>query len=223
MNKEITVKLRIVLADDHQVLREGLKMLVNSQPDMEVVGEANNGQEAIILAAELKPDVIVMDVSMPEMNGMQATEILTRTHPEIKILTLTRYKDTGYLQQLLQAGAAGYVLKQSAAQEMIHAIRVVADGKKYLDPTITETVIENFVGRFDSRSESFAVKDLSERETEILRFIALGYANKEIAARLQLSVKTVEAHKASVMQKLNMKNRLDIVRYAILRGWMQEN
>ena len=155
-------KLRVLLADDHKVVREGLKLLVNSEPDMEVVGEADNGRAAIALARELKPDVVVMDVSMPELNGLEATEKLLRLHPEIKVLTLTRHADDSYLQQLLRAGASGYVLKLSAAGELVRAIRAVVAGKIYLDPEMTEHIVEAAVGGGTARGPS-ADKELSKR------------------------------------------------------------
>lgn len=214
-------KLRIFLADDHEMIREGLKMLVNSQPDMECVGEANNGRAAVERARELLPDVTVMDVSMPELNGLQATERLKKACPQVKVLTLTRHTDDGYLQQLLRAGASGYVLKQSASIELIRAIRVIAEGNTYLDPAITQKVVGNYVGK--SLSKSVALQtDLSDRETEVLRMIAWGHSNKEVAARLGISVKTVEVHKANSMKKLGLKSRIDIVRYALLQGWLRD-
>lgn len=214
-------KLRVVLADDHKMIREGLKLLVNSQPDMGVVGEADNGRVAIALAQELKPDVVVMDVSMPELDGLEATKKLTQLCPEIKVLALTRHTDESYLQQLLQAGASGYVLKQSAADELVHAIRQIVVGKTYLDPEMTETLVETTIGRRAASGHS-ADKDLSKREQEVLRLTALGYANKEIASRLRISVRTVEVHKANAMQKMSMKSRIDVVRYAMLKGWLRE-
>lgn len=214
-------KLRVVFADDHKVVREGLKLLVNSQPDMEVVGEADNGRVAVALAQELHPDVVVMDVSMPELNGLKATERLKELCPEINVLALTRHTDESYLQQLLRAGATGYVLKQSAADELVRAIRQIVVGKTYIDPELTETLVETAVGR-RTTSGSSADKDLSKREMEVLRDAALGYVNKEIAARLEISVRTVEVHKANAMQKMHMKSRIDIVRYAMLKGWLRE-
>jgi DNA-binding NarL/FixJ family response regulator len=215
-------KLRILLAEDHETVRDGLKLLVSSQPDMEVVAEANNGRIAVQLAQELLPDVVVMDVSMPELNGLQATKKLKQRCPQVKVLTLTRHTDDGYLQQLLQAGASGYVLKQSKSVELLRAIRAVADGQTYLDPAITEKAVTQI--RSGRRAARGATPDtnLSEREAEVLRLIALGYINKEVAARLSLSVKTVEAHKANGMRKMGMKSRVDIVRYALLQGWLQD-
>lgn len=214
-------KLRIFLADDHAVVREGLKLLVSAQMDMEVVGEAGDGNAAVQQAADLTPDVVVMDISMPELNGLQTTEALKKVCPQVKVLTLTRHTDTAHLQQLLLAGASGYVLKQSVADELIRAIRAVAIGGTYLDPAIAQKIIANHNGRLPTRSTP-NLRVLGERETEVLRLIARGYSNKEIAARLELSVKTVEAHKSNAMKKLDLHSRIEIVRFAILCGWLQD-
>ncbi|HEX9961435.1 MAG TPA: response regulator transcription factor [Pyrinomonadaceae bacterium] len=215
-------KLRIILAEDHETVREGLKLIVNSQSDMEVVGEAGNGSAAIKLARELSPDVVVMDISMPELNGLKATKKLKQVCPNVKVLTLTRHTDDAYLQQLIQAGASGYVLKQSAPTELIRAIHAIIKGNSYLDPALTNKVMGGYAGR--SASLRGAKKgELTDRESEVLRMIAWGYSNKEIGVRMNISVKTVEAHKANAMQKLDMRSRIDIVRYAILQGWLQDN
>ena len=213
--------LNIVLAEDHNTVREGIRMLVDAQTDMQVVGEAGDGAAAILKVREHRPDVLVMDISMPEMNGLKATRKLKAEFPDIKILTLTRHEDDSFLEQLITAGASGYVLKQSAPAELINAIRAVGSGKSYLDTSLTGKVMGSFAGRTLRGDEQGG--SVSGRELEILRFIALGYANKEIAARLNLSVKTVEAHKANAMRKLNMRGRIDIVRYAILMGWLEDN
>lgn len=215
-------KLRVILADDHQMMLEGLRLLINSQDDMEVVGEADNGQAAVVLAQKLLPDVVVMDISMPEMNGLQATQNLKRECPEINILTLTRHSDDGYLQQLLQSGSNGYILKQSASEELVRAIRLIADGHIYLDPAVTGEIVGNIFGARNLRGSSVG-KNLTAREEEVLRLVAWGFLSKEVAARLQISVKTVDAHKANAMTKLGLKSRIDIVRYALLQGWLQEN
>jgi DNA-binding NarL/FixJ family response regulator len=214
-------KLRIFLAEDHETVREGLKMIVNLQDDMEVVGEAADGRSALALAAELLPDIVIMDVSMPHMNGLKATEKLKQCCPQVKVVALTRHTDDGYLQQLLRAGASGYVLKQSPPGELLHAIRAVSAGGKYLDPAIAGKVMGGFTGRpVALRGESSA--NISDREAEVLRLIAWGHSNKEIAASLDLSVKTVEVHKANAMRKLGMRSRIDIVRFAVFQGWLQE-
>jgi two-component system, NarL family, response regulator NreC len=215
-------KLRVILADDHQMMREGLRLLINSQADMEVIGEAENGQTAVTLAQKMQPEVVVMDISMPEMNGLKATKRLKRICPNIKILTLTRHTDDGYLQQLLQSGSNGYVLKQSASEELIRAIRLIAGGQTYLDPAVTGQIIGNIYGVRNLRGSSVG-KKISVREEEVLRLIAWGFLSKEIAARLNISIKTVDAHKANAMIKLGMKSRIDIVRYALLQGWLQES
>jgi DNA-binding NarL/FixJ family response regulator len=215
-------KIRVMLAEDHHTVREGLKLLVGAQSDMEIVGEAENGREAVSAAQKLLPDVLVMDVSMPELNGLKATQRIRESCPTVRVLTLTRHTDDGYLQELLRAGASGYVLKQSAPTELLHAIRAVAAGGKYLDPALTDKVASGYVGR-TKRLRGEAAKELSEREVEVLRLIAWGHSNKEIAARLRLSVKTVEVHKANAMRKLGIGSRIGIVRYALLQGWLQDN
>ncbi len=214
-------KLRILLAEDHLMVREGIKLLINSQSDMEIIGEADNGEIALKKARSLNPDILIMDISMPELNGLKATQKLTHLCPEIKIITLTRHMDDAYLQQIIQAGALGYVLKQSAPTELIRAIRIVAQGKSYLDPSVTNKVMSNYALRSAFRGEN--KNKLSVRESEILRMIAWGYSNKEIAAKLIVSVKTIEAHKANAMRKMDMRSRIDIVRYAILQGWLHES
>ena len=213
-------KLRIMLADDHETVREGLKMIVNAQDDMEVVGFAGDGHEAVAKAQELLPDVLVMDISMPKLNGLKATQKINEVCPQVKVLTLSRHADDGYVRELLGAGACAYVLKQSAPGELIHAIRAVAAGGKYIDPKLAAKVMNNYSDRA-ARAE--AKGSLTDRESEILRLIALGYSNKEIAARLTLSVKTVEVHKANAMRRLNITSRIDLVRYAIFQGWLQDH
>jgi DNA-binding NarL/FixJ family response regulator len=215
-------RTRILLAEDHNTVREGIKMLVNAQPDMHVIGEAADGRAAIAKARELTPDLLVMDISMPEMNGLRATENLRQEFPDLKILTLTRHTDDGYLQQLIKAGVNGYVLKQSAPTELINAIRVVTSGRSYVDSELTHKVLGGYAGRTSGPLRGEGSGHVSDRENEVLRLIAWGFSNKEIAARLTLSVKTVEAHKSNSMRKLGMRSRIDIVRYAILQGWLEE-
>jgi two-component system response regulator NreC len=215
-------KLCILLADDHKMVRDGLRMLIEAQPDMTVVGEADNGRVAVSLARQLQPDVVVMDVAMPELNGLKATEQLRVLYPSLKILTLTRHTEDGYLHQLLKAGANGYVLKQSASDELVRAIRAVAAGKSYLDQAVMEQIVGSVVARRPVRGYP-AEKGLSHREEEVLRLSAWGYLNKEIADRLQISIKTAEAHRANAMTKLGLKSRIDIVRYALLQDWLKDN
>jgi two-component system response regulator NreC len=211
--------LRILLADDHVTVRHGLKLLIDSQPDMKVVSEASDGNAAVQNAVALKPDVIVMDISMPGMNGLVATRKLKQLQPGAAIVTLTRHADDAYLQELLRAGVSGYVLKQSAPTELLQAIRAAAAGGQYLDSALTARVTAAFLGKPGTRVTRPAAP-VSGRESEVLQLIASGYSNKEIAARLSLSVKTVEAHKANAMRKLGLNGRIDIVKYATLQGWL---
>jgi len=204
------------------MVRAGLKLIISSQGDMEIVGEAADGRTAVTQACNLQPDVVLMDISMPMLNGLKAIEKISEACPQVKVLALTRHQDDGYLQQALQAGASGYVLKQSAPNELIHAIRAVARGGKYLDPAVAGKVMGNYSGRRGTFTASETVSHLSDREAEVLRLIAWGHSNKEIAARLDLSVKTVEVHKANGMRRLGMRSRIDIVRFALLQGWMQD-
>jgi two-component system response regulator NreC len=210
--------LRVLLADDHVTVRHGLKLLIDGQPDMKVIFEASDGKVAVQKALELKPDVVVMDISMPGMNGLLATRMLKERHPGAAIVTLTRHGDDAYLQELLRAGVSGYVLKQSAPAELLQAIRAAAAGGQYLDSTLTARVTAGFLARDGRVGKSDAT--ISQREADVLRLIASGYSNKEIASRLALSVKTVEAHKANAMRKLGLNGRIDIVKYALLQGWL---
>jgi len=214
-------KLAVFLVDDHAILREGLKALIDSQADMRCVGEASDGKAAVAGAQSLSPDVVVLDVSMPKLNGLQATEQIVKCCPRSKVLSLTRHSEDSYVQQLLKAGASGYVLKQSSSSILLAAIRAVAAGQSYLDPAVTGKVVVGYVAKSEARRTG--PLEPSERENEVLRLIALGYSNKEIASQMSLSVKTVEVHKANAMRKLNMRGRIDIVRFAVLQGWLGEN
>lgn len=210
--------LRVLLADDHTTVRHGLKLLIEGEADMTVIAEAGDGNEALKKAQELKPDVVVMDISMPGMNGLMATRALKSAQPDAVIVTLTRHADDAYLQELLRAGVSGYVLKRSAPTELLHAIRGAAAGGQYVDSSLTARVTAGFIGK-EKRAKQAASR-LSEREEAVLRLIASGYSNKEIAAQLNLSVKTVEAHKANAMRKLDLTGRIAIVKYAVLQGWL---
>ncbi len=194
-------------------------MVIDREPNMEVVGEADSGAIAITLAQELQPTVVVMDVSMPEVNGLKATEMLQDLVPHTKVLILTRHTNSSYVQQLLRSGASGYVLKQSASEELVRAIQRVAAGQTYLDPAITEQVVATSTR---AHGHGNFPRNLSQREEDVLRFVALGFLTKEVADRLQISSKTVETHKAHAMGKLGLTSRIDIVRYAMLQGWMGE-
>ena len=212
--------LRVLLADDHVTVRHGLKLLIEGEPDMTVVGEASDGAAAVKLAVECRPDVVVMDVSMPGVNGLVATRMLKKVLPGAAVVMLTRHADDAYLQELLRAGASGYVLKQSPPAELLQAIRSTATATgKYVDSSLIPRVTARFVGEKSSGTSG----TITEREAEVLRLIACGHSNKEIASQLDLSVKTVEAHKANAMRKLGITARIDIVKYAILQNWLQDN
>jgi DNA-binding NarL/FixJ family response regulator len=203
------------------MFREGLRMLVASHRDMDVVGEAEDGARAIALARQLRPDVIVIDISMPELDGVRATQALRDELPEIGVLVLTRHTDGGYVERLLRAGASGYVVKGSASEELVRAIRAVAGGQTYLDPAMAAQAIDR-MGPPTPAQHLWPGEILSVREQDVLRLVATGLVSREIALRLAVSIKTVETHKANAMRKLRMKSRVDIVRYAMLRGWLAD-
>lgn len=222
--------IQILLVDDHTILRDGLQMLIDAQSDMRVVGQASNGNEALQQAKKCQPDLIIMDVAMPQLGGVEATAAIKQLLPAVYILALTRHSDSSYLRRLLRAGATGYVLKRSAADELINAIRSVASGGLYLDRTLTEYLVDHLGGRTSPEKPILPThlvpanqSVLSEREAIVLRHIAWGYSNKEIARDLGLSVKTVESYKASAVTKLNLQGRTDIVRYALVQGWLHED
>jgi DNA-binding NarL/FixJ family response regulator len=217
----MTRPIRVLLADDHAIVRQGLKLLVDSQQDMAVVGESADGNGVLDQAAALKPDIIVMDISMPGMNGLVATRTLKKAQPNVTIVALTRHDDDAYLNELLRAGASGYILKQSAPVQLLQAIRAVAAGGVYLDPAMTSRVADGLLAR---RAETSIQPQapISERESEVLRLTAVGHSNKEIASQLTISVKTVEVHKANAMRKLGLTGRVDIIRYGVLQGWLYD-
>jgi DNA-binding NarL/FixJ family response regulator len=211
-------KLRILLAEDHLVVREGLRALLEAQPGLAVVGEAADGLTAVAQAIALAPDVAVVDLSLPELGGAEVTERIRRECPGTRVVALTAHEDPAYVRRLLAAGASGYVPKRAAADELVRAVRAVAAGETYLDPALAKAV----VGRLLDTPPPAAAVELSEREAEVVRMIALGYSNKEIAAKLGLSVKTVETYKARSLEKLGLRSRVDLVRYAAGRGWLVE-
>jgi len=208
--------IRVLLAEDHQTVRDGLRLLVNAQPDMQVIAEASDGRTAIDAAAALGPDVVVLDLSMPGVSGLAAARTLKTSGLKCAVVALTRHDDDAYVQELLEAGALAYVLKQSPSEELVRAIRMAAQGRRYLDPALPPPDESR-----DPRRRATTPR-ATEREVEVLRLVAVGHSNKDIAATLNISVKTVEVHKANAMRKLGLRGRTDVVRYAVMSGWLNE-
>lgn len=208
-------KTRILLADDHGVVRKGLRFLLERSQDMEVVGEAADGREAVRMAEELNPDVIIMDIAMPQLNGIDATAQAVKRNPKIGVIILSMYSDEEYLVRALTAGAKGYLLKDSAEADLLRAIEAVAQGKPFFSPAIAQTLLEDYMRQLRQRGLQDSYDLLTEREKEILQLLAEGKSNKEVATLLNLSLYTVETHRAHLMQKLNLHNTAEIVLYAV--------
>lgn len=219
--------IRILLADDHAVLRAGLKALLGMQSDLVVVGEAGDGAEVLRLAERLQPDVVLLDLSMPGLDGLAALRQMRQRAPMTRVLILTMHADEGFLRAALAQGAAGYILKRSAESDLFVAIRAVARGEAFLDPALTQALIEGYLAGSPPQTQRPGAEKpdydgLTAREVEVLRGIAQGYTNAEIAERLVISVKTVEAHKAHIMEKLGRRSRVELVRYALEKGLLAE-
>ena len=210
----------VLLVEDHQIVRQGLKLLVDAQPDLQVIGEVANGKDAIVAIQESRPHVVVFDISMPEMNGIEMVQELRRLGNRSKLLALTANSDRAYLNALVQLGISGYLLKRSAAKELIEAIRKVANGENLLDSGIVRGFTDDV---FDPKRVSAANAGgvISEREEEVIRWIACGFSNKEVAAKLVISVKTVETHKARAMTKLRLNSRSELLRFAVENRWLE--
>ncbi len=210
-------KIRIVVADDHAILREGIRALLNLYPDMTVIGEAEDGQQAIERVLELQPDVVLMDIAMPGLGGLEATLEIKKVSPQVKVLVLTQHDNREYLYRFLKAGAAGYVLKKAAGTELAAAIRAVHQGDAFLSPGMAPAVIEGYL-KGSKEMEDSEYERLTHREKEVLKLVAEGRTNKEIAAMLSLSVKTVMGHRANTMEKLGLHNRTELVKFALRHG-----
>ena len=206
-------KIRILLADDHTLVRRGFAMIVSAQEDMEVVGEAQNGREAVELAGKLQPDVVVMDVTMPELNGIEGTRRIGEACPRTRVLAVSMHRDSMYVREILRAGARGYLVKDSEDEELLNGLRAVARGEAYLSPAVSDAVLNDY-----RKHVTNPIDLLTSREREVLQLIAEGKTNKEIAQLLTLSVYTVEAHRGKIMEKLNLHSTGDIVRFAIRNG-----
>jgi two-component system, NarL family, response regulator NreC len=206
-------KIRILLADDHAVVRQGFKLILGAQPDMEIVGEAGNGREAVELAGKLRPDVAVMDVAMPELNGIEATRRMGEAAPRTRVLALSMHKDSVYVREILRAGARGYLLKDQIDSDLLAAVRAVARGEGYISPAVSDAVLNDY-----RKHVSNPIDLLTSREREVLQMIAEGRTNKEIATVLELSVYTVDAHRGRIMEKLNLHSVNELVRFAVRNG-----
>jgi two-component system response regulator NreC len=206
-------KSRILLADDHSVVRRGFRLILETQDDLQVVGEASNGREAVELAAQLQPDVVVMDVSMPELNGIEATRRIGEVSERTRVLALSMHKDTVYVREILRAGAKGYLLKDAADDDLLNAVRAVSRGEGYLSPAVSDGVLNDY-----RKHVTNPIDLLTSREREVLQHIAEGRTNKEIASTLNLSVYTVEAHRGRIMEKLNLHSTGELVRFSIRNG-----
>jgi two-component system response regulator NreC len=213
----MAAEIHLLLADDHAVVRSGLRLLLESQPDMSIVGEAENGLDAIRKTAELKPDVVLMDVAMPDMNGIEATRRIKSSQPQTAVLALTMYEDDQYFFEMLRAGASGYVPKRAAPDELVSAIRAVSRGEVFLYPSLAGRLVQDYLQRNDVE-ERATVGELTSREQEVLTLIAEGLSNGEIADRLVISAKTVDRHRENIMRKLNLHSRVDLVKYALRKG-----
>ena len=211
-------KVKILIADDHAIVREGIRMILEAQPDFEVVGEAEDGDEAVRLARKLAPEVVVMDISMPKLNGVEATQAIREGLPGVHVLILTMHEEQSYLFQLLRLGAAGYVLKRAAATDLVEAVRATHRGETFLYPAVAQSIVQDYLERLRSGEGSERYGGLTYREREILVLIAEGLTNAQIAEKLVISVKTVQTHRAHIMKKLDLHDRSLLVRYAVRKG-----
>ncbi len=221
MSQTTTSKIRVLLADDHAIVRQGVKLILMAEPDIEVVAEAEDGEQAVEMAKKLKPDVAVLDISMPGINGVEATRQIKAALPETHTLTLTMHSDDAYVFQLLKAGASGYVLKNAAATDLVQAVRAARRGEAFLYPSVAKAVVADYLKRLATGEGRETYDGLTEREKEILTLVAEGATNQDIAQRLYISVKTVQTHRAHIMEKLNLHDRTMLVRYAIRKGLIE--
>lgn len=209
------MKIKLLIADDHQLFREGLVNLLADTPDIEIVGQASNGQEALVMAAKLMPDIVIMDIGMPILNGIEATGQLRKSHPKIRVIALSMHSEKSYVKEMLEAGASGYLFKNCTYHQLIEGIEAVYAGKKYLSDTITEVLIHDYLDKSEDNRPTETESLLTGRETEVLKLFAMGKSTKEIADQLFVSIKTVGTHRQHIMDKLEFKSTTDLVKYAI--------
>jgi len=217
----MTQKIRVFLADDHAVLRTGLKMFINSQDDMVCIGEAGNGKSTLVQVRQLRPDLVLLDLSMPGLGGLEALPEIIKQAPETRVLILTMHTEEDYLHQAIKQGAAGYILKQAVDQELLSAIRATMRGEVYIHPAMTRALLDQMISSAQQPEDRMEVI-LSEREREVLQWVARGYTNQEVADRLSLSVKTIETYRSRATTKLGLKSRAALVRYAQQQGWLSK-
>jgi two-component system response regulator NreC len=217
---ELSESIRVLIADDHTIVRSGLRLLLSNEPDIEVVGEALDGSEAVALTETLHPDVVLMDITMPKMDGMEATRQIMTRFPQTHILVLTMHRSDEYFFEMLKAGASGYILKGAETSDLIHAVRVVGRGKVFLYPTMAQKLVQDYLNLLEWGADTGS--SLSQREKEILHMLAEGYSNSEIAAELVISPSTVHSHRSNLMNKLGLSNRRELIQYARQRGLIRE-
>lgn len=211
-------RIRILVADDHTIVREGIRLLLEAQPDMEVVGDAADGEQAVSAVRQLQPDVVLIDIAMPKLNGLEATRAIKREFPQVQVIALTMYESDEYFFQVLNAGASGYVLKKAASADLLGAVRAVHAGDVFLYPSVARRLVSDYMTRVKSGEEQSSFDRLTQREREVLRLVAEGHTNQEIADKLVISASTVQTHRTRIMQRLNLHNRAELIQYAVRKG-----
>jgi two-component system response regulator NreC len=211
-------KIRVLVADDHTIVREGVRILLEAQPDIEVVGEAADGQEALARVRELQPDIVLIDIAMPNLNGLEATRAIKRDYPNVQTIALTMYESDEYFFQILNAGASGYILKKAASADLLSAIRAVYAGEVFLYPSVARRLVSDYLSRVKSGEEKISYDGLTAREREVLKLIAEGHTNQAIADKLVISPSTVQTHRTRIMQRLNLHSRAELISYAMRKG-----
>ena len=215
-------KVRVLIVDDHVIVRDGVRMILEAQPDIEVVGEASDGRQALEAARQLSPGVVLMDIAMPGMNGLEATAAIKQELPDVQVLILTMHEDNEYFFQVLRAGASGYVLKGASSNDLVSAIRAVHQGGVYLHPAVAKNLVSDYVRQMEPGEDRTRYDGLSDRERQVLKLVAEGKTSQQIAEELFLSVNTVQTHRSHIMEKLGLHNRTDLIRYALRKGLVEE-